>query len=69
MRLQVVSTHEGHRLRQVGDAEAGVDVVMVNAFLTHLGVRCWASWCMRTCRRPDEPEEQGPQMNLALPAN
>lgn len=45
--LRVVSTGEGHRLRRAGDAGAGLDVGLVNAFLAHLGVRCFSPATVR----------------------
>ena len=45
--LQVVSTGKGHRLRRAGDAGADLDVGLVNAFLAHLGVRCFSPATVR----------------------
>lgn len=45
--VQVVSTGEGHRLRRVGDVEVDLDLGLVNAFLAHLGVRCFSPATVR----------------------
>ena len=47
MQLQVISTNEGHRLRRVDLAGADLDVGLVNAFLAHLGVRCFSPATVR----------------------
>lgn len=47
MQVQVRSTIEGHRLQRTGGAEAGSDVELVNAFLAHLGVRCFSPATVR----------------------
>jgi integrase/recombinase XerC len=45
--LQVISTGEGHRLRRAGDVGVDMDVGLVNAFLAHLGVRCFSPATVR----------------------
>ena len=45
--LQVISTGEGHRLRRAGGVGVDMDVGLVNAFLAHLGVRCFSPATVR----------------------
>ncbi len=47
MQVQVRSTIEVHRLRRAGADDAGPDVELVNAFLAHLGVRCFSPATVR----------------------
>ncbi len=46
MQLQVISTNGGHRLRRADDG-GDLDVGLVNAFLAHLGVRCFSPATVR----------------------
>ena len=45
--LQVVRTGKGHRLCRTGRPGADLDVDLVNAFLAHLGVRCFSPATVR----------------------